>query len=59
MGLINERGRCFLGNFVLSSGEAGVKRGREVCSVGYGMDVWSVTVIIVVSCVLVHTGLSR
>lgn len=33
--------------------------GREVCSVGYGMDVWSMTVIIVVSCVLVHTGLSR
>ena len=33
MGLINERGRCFLGNFVLSSGEAGVKRGRKVWSV--------------------------
>ena len=33
--------------------------GRDVCSVGYGMDVWSMTVIIVVSCVLVHTGLSR
>lgn len=33
--------------------------GREVCAVGYGMVVWSVTVIVVVSCVLMCTGLSR
>lgn len=33
MGLINERGRSFLGNSVLSSGEAGVGRGRKVWSV--------------------------
>ena len=36
MGLINERGRYFLGNFVLSSGEAGVKRGRKVLIVDAG-----------------------